>query len=210
MLISVQKHFMTLLYPDLKWLAETTGTFWLRARQLSIGFQGNEEESKWFDKTRLNSFQQFIKNNPNNYVIFYNYTPELLALYDICESEGYNIDVYSGEVKSLVFYEKYQTQPEEQKLTNNKNIILANFASGSTGMNWQEYSNCIIFSLPLYKDYEQGLKRIHRLGQKQTTVYHLFYQDNWLDKSMLKSLKENIDYSLKMFESDLENVKRLI
>ena len=202
-------YYRNIDYPNTDWIAETVGNFWLRCRQLSIGFQGNSEKSKWFDQTRLKSFEKFISENPDNYVIFYNYTPELLALYDICEKEGYKVDVYSGEIKSLFFYEQYQKQSEEQKLTNNKNIILANFASGSTGMNWQEYSKCIIFSLPLYKDYEQGLKRINRLGQKQTTIYHLFYQNNWLDKSMLKSLEEKTDYSVKMFESDLKQINDL-
>ena len=85
-----------------------------------------------------------------------------------------------------------------------KNIIIANFASGSTGMNWQEYNKCIIFSLPLYKDWEQGLKRIHRIGQKDTVIYHIFYQNNWLDIGMKKALEENIQYTEEMFKLDLE------
>ena len=77
-------------------------------------------------------------------------------------------------------------------------------------MNWQEYNNCIIFSCPLYKDYAQGIKRIHRLGQKNTTFYHVFYQQNWLDRSMNKALHDKVDYSTNMYESDLSRVKNLI
>jgi len=191
-------------YPELDWIAETNGSFWLRARQLSIGFNGNAEKSKWFDRTRLNDLEEFLKNNEDNYLLFYNYTPELLEIYDICDKLGYNIDVYCGEMKSLVFYEKYCSQTEEQQLTNKRNIILANFASGSTGINWQKYNKCIIFSMPLYKDYEQGIKRIHRIGQKNTVVYHIFMQNNWLDKSMKKALDDKIQYSNDMFENDLK------
>lgn len=197
-------------YPDFDWLAETNGQFWLRARQLSIGFQGNAENSKWFDMTRLNSIKTFLSENENNYIIFYNYTSELFELFKICQELGYNIDVYCGEVKSLYFYEKYQNQSKAEKLTNRKNIILSNFASGSTGMNWQEYSNCIIFSLPVYKDYAQALKRVHRIGQIDTVVYHIFYQENWLDRSMKKALEEQTTYTLDMFESDLKRVKSFI
>lgn len=158
--------FRNINYPDLKWLADTAGSFWLRCRQLSIGFQGNAEEAKWFDRTRLNQLRAFLKDNPDNYVLFYNYTPELIEIFNICEELEYNIDVYCGEVKSLNNYESYIKMNDSQKLNNKKNVIIANFVSGSTGMNWQEYDKCIIFSVPLYKDWEQGLKRIHRIGQK--------------------------------------------
>lgn len=202
--------FRNIDFPKENWLADTPGNMWLRARQLSIGFQGNAEECEWFNNDRLDKLKHFLETNENNYLLFYNYTPELLAIYDICEELGYNIDVYCGEIKSLNYYNKYSNMTEEEKLTNHKNIILANFASGSTGMNWQEYSNCIIFSCPLYKDYEQGIKRIHRLGQKKTTFYHFFFQDNWLDEGMKKALEEKIDYSTEMFESGLQKIQNLI
>lgn len=197
-------------YPNEVYLAETSGNFWLRARQLSIGFQGNADEATWFDKSRLNKLKDFLEYNPDNYLLFYNFTPELLEIYEICEELGYNIDVYCGEVKSEYFYNKYQSQNKQERFNNKKNILLANFASGSTGKNWQLYNKCIIFSTPLYKDYEQGIKRIHRLGQKETVIYHKFYQQNWLDYSMQKSLNENSEYNLKMFESDSKNVEQLM
>lgn len=198
------------IHSQMNWIAETSGTFWLRARQLSIGFQGNESTSCWFDRRRLDQLKNFLENNEDNYVLFYNYTPELLELYEICEELGYNIDVYCGQIKSLTFYERYSRMSESEKLVSTKNIILANFASGSTGMNWQEYHNCIIFSIPLYKDYEQGIARIHRLGQKHTTIYHIFYQTNWLDKSMIEALKTQQNYSSDMFEADLARIQNML
>lgn len=203
-------YFRNIAYPDLLWLAETNGTFWLRARQLSIGFQGNASKSLWFDRTRLNALEQLLENNEDNYIIFYNFTPELLEIYEICERLGYNVDVYCGEAKYTTFYDKFAKLSDSEKLTTKKNVIIANFTSGSTGMNWQEYNKCIIFSMPLYKDYDQGTKRIHRLGQKNTTVYHIFYQNNWLDLGMKRSLDECIEYSQDMFDADLKRVQELI
>ena len=196
-------------YPQSTWLAATSGQFWLRARELSIGFNGNAQSYKWYDRSRLDALEAFLSMNEDNYVLFYNFVPELLELYDICEKLGYNIDVYCGDIKSLQHYDKYASQSEAEQLTNKKNIILANFASGSTGMNWQAYNKCIIFSCPLYKDYAQGIKRIHRTGQKYTTIYHVFYQLNWLDASMNRALAEAKDYDVKMFESDLARVHSL-
>lgn len=197
-------------FPTSDFLAEETGTFWLRCRQLSIGFIGNSENCEWLHKNRLKELEKFLAANPDNYVLFYNFTPELLELYSLCEKLGYNIDVYCGEMKSLSFYEKYEAQDEAQRLTNNKNIILANFASGSTGKNWQAYSSCIIFSIPVYKDYMQGIARIHRLGQQNTVTYHTFYENNWLDEGMLKSLETRNDYNTKMFEADLQRLKYML
>lgn len=202
--------YRDIAYPDLSWFADTSGTFWLRSRQLSIGFQGNTAKDKWFDDTRLKMIEQFLADNEDNYVIFYNYNAELIELYQICEKLGYKIDVYCGEIKSLVFYDKYKAESEEKKLVDKKNVILANFASGSTGLNLQEYNKCIIFSLPLYRDWAQGLKRIHRIGQKNTVFYHLFIQKNFLDDGMVKALEEKTQYSEDLFMRDLARVNGLV
>ena len=190
-------------YPNEDYIAETISQFMLRAKELSVGFQGNAEKSIWYDNSRLKKLEEFLENNRDNYLLFYNYTPELYEIFSICEKLNYNIDVYCGEVKSLHFYNKYKKQTEEEKFNNKNNIILANFASGSTGMNWQAYNKCIIFSLPNYKDYSQGIKRIHRYGQKNTVFYYIFYQTNFVDKNILKSLNDKKDYNLLLFEHDL-------
>jgi hypothetical protein len=147
--------------------------------------------------------REFLDRNPDNYVVFYNYVPEFIELYQICSDLGYNVDVWNGEMKSMFFYDRFHSESPEKRLTDRKNVILANFASGSTGMNWQNYSKCVIFSLPLYKDWEQGLKRIHRIGQKDTVVYHVFSGDNWLDRSMRDSLDKGIQYTEDLFMKDL-------
>lgn len=192
-------------YPNMNFFAETITSFWIRCRQLSIGFVGNEENYNFYNKERFEKLEELLKEHEDNYVLFYNYTPELFEIYTICEKLGYNIDVYCGDIKSTLFYEKYSKQSREQQLTNKKNIIISNFASGSTGMNWQLYNKCILFSIPTFDDYEQSIKRINRIGQKEPCFYYMFYQDNWLDKSMLKSLEEKKNYNKDMFEYDLNN-----
>lgn len=195
-------------YPDIKWLAETVGTFWLRAREMSIGFQGNSDEYIFYDRTRLDKLKEFLETNEDNYILFYNYTPELCEIYDICEELGYNIDVYSGgDLKSLHYYDIYAKQTPEEQLTNKKNIIIANFKTGSTGKNWQLYNKCIIFSIPTFGDWQQGIKRVHRYGQKFDCIYHIFYQVNWLDIGMKKALEEKTEYTSDMFEDDFKRVQ---
>lgn len=202
--------FRNMAWPELDWLAETSGQFWLRARELSIGFQGNASKSIWYDRRRIRQLKRFLTYNPGNYVMFYNYTPELTELYEICEELGYNIDVYCGEIKSLTFYNKYRAQTPEQRLTNTKNIIISNFASGSTGMNWQAYNHCIMFSLPVFSHFQQAHKRVHRDGSTEIVFYHLFFQNNWLDLGMKKSIEEGVEYDTRLFESDLTRTKALL
>lgn len=203
-------YFRNIAYPELKWIAETNGTFWLRAREMSIGFQGNSEDAEWYDMSRMNTIKNFLERNVDNYIIFYNYTPELIELFNICESLNYNVDVFCGEMKSLFFYERFSNLSESEKLVNKGNVIIANFSSGSTGMNWQNYSKVIIASTPLYKDYAQAIKRVHRPGQKERVFYHSFYQKNWLDYSMQKALKEQKQYSQDMYDADLQRVNQLM
>lgn len=199
--------FRNIDFPDTKFLCDTPGSLWLRARQLSIGFQGNAEEALWYSDDRLQAIKHLLEEKPDNYVLFYNYTPEFTELFDICYELGYNIDVYNGEIKSLLNYERYVGEPESERLVDKKNIIIANFASGSTGMNWQEYSQCIIASLPTYKHWAQGLKRVHRNGSKSTVFYHVFKSSSWLDDGMWEALENKVEYSDEMFNKALNEAQ---
>ena len=180
----------------------------MRTRQLSIGFQGNENEARWFNKTRLNEVKRLLEQNEDNYVLFYNFTPEFIELYEICAELNYKIDVFNGNIQSLYYYDEYSKLSEGQKLVNKKRIILSNFVSGSTGNNWQLYNKCIILSLPTFNTYDQALKRIHRLGQKNSCIYHIFRQDNYIDNKMWEALQKGLDYNSKLFENDLNEFQK--
>lgn len=202
--------FRNIDYPEFKWSAETPSEFWLRARELSIGFQGNAEEYKFYDLTRFKMLEKFLSENEDNYLLFYSYTPELIEIFNICEKLGYNVDIYSGDIKNINNYERFSKLSKEEKLVNKKNILISNWASGSTGMNFQEYNKCIVFDLPVYKDWQQGIKRIHRTGQKNTCIYYVFMQNCFLDKNMLDAIRLQQDYTKDTFASDLEKVNKLL
>lgn len=202
--------FRNIAYPKFQWAAETSGEFWLRARELSIGFQGNAEEYLFYDMTRFKMLEKFLSENEDNYLLFYSYTPELIEIFEIAQKLGYNIDVYCGEIKSIENYTRYSKLSKEEKLVNKKNILISNWASGSTGMNFQEYNKCIIFDLPVYKDWQQGIKRIHRTGQTQTCIYYVFMQNCFLDRNMMEAIKKQQDYTKDTFESDLEKINTLL
>lgn len=199
--------YRNIAYPSLEWLAETAGALWLRARQLSIGFQGNSERYAWYSRERLDMLERFLAENPDNYVLFYTFTPELFEIFAICDRLGYDIDVLSGDIKSTHFYDTYAAQTPDQQFNNRKNIFILNWQTGSTGLNLQEYSKCIIFDYPVFRDWQQGLARLRRLGQKaETVVYHVFSSENWLDQGMRQAINEQRDYTDDTFASDLHRV----
>ena len=199
--------YRNLDYPDFNYLCQTAAGMYLRARQISIGFQGNAEDSIWYNKDRLNQLRNLLENNEDNYVLFYNYTPELFELYNLCEELEYNIDIMCGQIKSTFFYDRFVSQTKEERLTNKKNIILMNFDSGSAGGNYQLWNHCIIFSTPVYKNWAQSLKRVHRIGSKEPVFYHVFYQENWVERRMKESLEQGVEYTDEMFKMDLSKYK---
>lgn len=199
--------FRNIDYPETAYLCDTPGSMWMRARQLSIGFQGNAEAATWYDQTRLDEIRKLLTDHEDNYVVFYNYVPEFTELFDMCVELGYNVDVYNGDIKSLENYTRYSNETPEARLLDKKNVILSNFASGSTGMNWQLYNQCIIASLPTYKHWAQGIKRVHRSGSTSTVFYHIFLSRSWLDRGMWETLMNGTEYSQDMFDKALNEAQ---
>lgn len=204
--VLINPWFRDINFPKDTCRGDTPALLWLRARQLSIGFQSDENETIWYDISRINAIRNFLEEKHDNYVLFYNYYAEFYALFNMLEELGYNIDVYNGEIKSTKFYERYVEQDCDKRMSNKKNVILANFASGSTGMNWQQYNKCIVASIPLYKDWAQGIKRVHRIGSKEPVFYYIFRSDNWLDNDMWEALQTSQDYSQDMFNQKLNKI----
>lgn len=199
--------FRNIDYPETAYLCDTPGSMWMRARQLSIGFQGNATAATWYDQTRLDDIKRLLQEHEDNYVVFYNYMPEFTELFDMCAELGYNIDVYNGYIKSIEHYTRYSNETPESRLLDKKNVILSNFASGSTGMNWQLYNQCIIVSLPTYKHWAQGIKRVHRSGSTSTVFYHIFLSRSWLDRGMWETLMNGTEYSQDMFDKALNEAQ---
>lgn len=199
--------FRNIDYPETAYLCDTPGSMWMRARQLSIGFQGNAEAATWYDQTRLDDIKRLLQEHEDNYVVFYNYVPEFTELFDMCVELGYNVDVYNGDIKSLENYTRYSNETPEARLLDKKNVVLSNFASGSTGMNWQLYNQCIIASLPTYKHWAQGIKRVHRSGSTSTVFYHIFLSRSWLDRGMWETLMNGTEYSQDMFDKALNEAQ---
>ncbi|QVK03073.1 SNF2-related protein [Mycoplasma mycoides] len=202
-------YYKNLSYPDDKWIAGDDATFWLRTRQISIGFQGNSKDYYWFDYSRLNKLEQLLTDKIDNYIIFYNYDPEFDEIYKICKKLDYKIDILNGNKKDITNYLEYLNLDIKDKPNSKKRVIIANYFSASTGNNWQEYDKTILFSLATYGYHIQALKRNHRIGTKNTITYYLFLQDNYLDKSMWDSIQKRQIYNTEIFIKSTKEFNKL-
>ena len=178
------------------YICDTPAIFKLRLRQLASGFMGNADESKYYSTWKLDKLTELLEDSEDNYVIFYNYTPELFMLMSVAEDLGYVYDVYNGSIKDLSNF--YDNNIKTKKL------ILANIASGSTGLNLQTYKNAVFYSLPdVWSDFEQGIGRIERTGQKSPFVdVYILMTMGTVEDRIWDSLLKGKDYTDKMFERD--------
>lgn len=183
------------------YIAETIGSAYLRSREICSGFLGNGDEYVYLEKSRLNKLRSILEEEPNNYVIFYNFQPEFFEIFDICNQLEYNIDVYNGDIKDTFFYDRYD---ENTIFSNTKNVLLIQFSSGSTGKNFQKYNNCIVYSLPDYANWAQGIDRLHRIGQNKTVIYNIIIMNNWLDWRRWESIQLGEEYTENLYKSDEE------
>jgi SNF2 family DNA or RNA helicase len=82
--------------------------------------------------------------------------------------------------------------------------LVCNNASGSEGLNLQHANAAIYYEMPLSSiTWQQGLKRIHRTGQKETCFYYLLMVKNSVDERIKKSLEDGTD----IFESLIKDHK---
>lgn len=169
----------------------------LRQRQLASGFMGNAEESTYYHTLKVDILAELLNDQPDNYLVFYNYTPELYLILSAAESAGYKVDIWNGTTKSQANYRKAGDTT--------KNLFIANIDSGSAALNLQKYSKVIFFSLPdTYTDYDQAIGRVQRIGQKskEVDVIHIIAKGT-VEEKVWKHLQIGEDYSDLMYERDI-------
>lgn len=178
------------------YICDTPSIFKLRLRQLASGFMGNAEHADYYSTWKLDKLTELLEDSEDNYLIFYNYTPELFMIMSVAEELGYVYDIYNGSVKEMKHYNDSNKK--------SKKLILANIKSGSVGLNLQQYKNAVFYSLPdVWSDFEQGVGRIERTGQKSKFVnVYVIMAVNTVETRIWDSLMKGKDYTDKMFERD--------
>ena len=180
------------------YICDSPALLGLRARQLASGFMGNAEKAEYYHTMKIESIEELLRENPDNYLIFYNWTPELYMIMEAADSAGYNIDVWYGKQKSQSNYRKATGEEGE------KNVLIANIDSGSAALNLQKYSKVIFFAPPeLFMDFDQAIGRIERIGQKAKEVEVIvMIAKGTVEEKIWKKLQKGENYTEIMYSRD--------
>lgn len=154
-------------------------------------YQLNDDKLKWI-KSFLEDFNERV-------VIFYNYDHQREQLYDMCMQLKRPVARYCGEYK------------EDNIFNENDNaVIIVQYKSGSTGIDWLKKSYVSIFySLPdSFIDFEQAKGRTFRVGQTKKPLYYLLIAKgkNSVDEANYQALSNSCDFTDEWFKYNFKEV----
>ncbi len=148
---------------------------------------------KCFDK--LEKFTELVKTIDSQVIIYVKYISELDYL-----KANYDCVEYSGRCKDGI-----------ELFKNGAKILICTYGSGSLGHNLQFCNNIIYLSQTFdYKDKEQSLHRIYRIGQKKQCNIYNFYVNTGLEDIIKSSLDKKINTLAEIKNCiSKENIKNL-
>lgn len=155
---------------------------------------------------KLPWLDDFLEGTSSNVVIFYNYVSERKAILELIKKKHGKREVFrqDGECHQI------PTRPlRNGKMTElDRSITLAQYQSGSTGIEMQ-YADTIVFFSPTYSyvTYHQAIGRIERIGQvNKMTVYKMCALAT-VEEDIWRALKNKSDFSERVWaQENLANV----
>ena len=106
------------------------------------------------------------------------------------------VSVVNGQIKDLTAYENYDNC-----------VTFVQYQAGAMGLNLQKSNKIIYFTLPQSSEhFEQSMKRIHRIGQKNNCFYYLLMVKNSVEEDILQTLKMRKDYDDELFKKYEESL----
>lgn len=148
---------------------------------------------------KLDWVKSFLEDFNERVVIFYMFDHQRNQLHDMITKMKRPVARYCAEFK------------EEDIFNENDNaVVLVQYKSGSTGIDWLKQSYvCIFYSLPdSYIEFYQAKGRINRVGQTKKPLYYLLVSkgSNSVDEMNYKALKNRQDFNDQWFETNFKEV----
>lgn len=143
-----------------------------------------------YSTAKLSAFQSLVESTDDRLIVFYNFNEELFRMKSIVEQLEKPISIVNGAVKDL---EAYENQTDS--------ITFVQYQAGAKGLNLQRANKIIYFTLPQgSEDFEQSMKRIHRIGQDKPCFYYILMVKNSVEEDILQTLKMRKDYDDELFK----------
>lgn len=148
---------------------------------------------------KLDWVKSFLEDFNERVVIFYMFDHQRNQLHDMITKMKRPVARYCAEFK------------EEDIFNENDNaVVLVQYKSGSTGIDWLKQSYvCIFYSLPdSFIEFTQAKGRINRHGQTKKPLYYILISkgSNSVDELNYKALESKQDFNDKFFETNFKEV----
>ena len=148
---------------------------------------------------KLDWVKSFLEDFNGRVVIFYMFDHQRNQLHDMITKMKRPVARYCAEFK------------EEDIFNENDNaVVLVQYKSGSTGIDWLKQSYvCIFYSLPdSFIEFTQAKGRINRHGQTKKPLYYILISkgSNSVDELNYKALESKQDFNDKFFETNFKEV----
>lgn len=148
-----------------------------------------EPKVKWLD--------DFLEGVSDNVVVFYNYTSERDAMLKMIAKnhKGRTVFRQDGEV--------HGTPKKDDWASLNRTITLAQYQSGSTGIELTYAATTVYFSPTYsYSNYEQSIGRTNRNGQTKKMTLYLLCAPTTLEKDVWSALRNKSDFQTQQWYND--------
>lgn len=146
-----------------------------------------------YSKAKLEAFRDLVQSTNDRLIVFYNFTDELKAMIPIVHELKKPFGIVNGERKEL---EPYDMESDS--------ITFVQYQAGAMGLNLQKANKVIYFTLPDGRQdlFDQSMKRVHRIGQKNTCFYYILICRDSVEEDILKTLNLRKGYTDELFKEE--------
>lgn len=164
-----------------------------------VDVNGNLDRQYQLNTNKIDWVKAFLEDFNERVVIFYMYNHQRDQLYDMVTKLNRPCARYCADYK------------EEDIFNENDNaVVLVQYKSGSTGIDWLKQSYVAMFyTLPdSYIEFQQAKGRINRHGQTKKPLYYILLSEGKysVDQINYQTLLQNMDFT----DEILENTMKMI
>lgn len=144
-----------------------------------------------YSKEKLEAFRDLVQSTNDRIIVFYNFNNEFNALESVVNALKRPYSVVNGSVKDLTAYDQ-----------ESDSITFVQYQAGAMGLNLQKANKVIYFTLPDGRQdlFNQSMKRVHRIGQKNTCFYYILICRDSVEEEILKTLNLRKGYTDDLFK----------
>lgn len=141
--------------------------------------------------------KEFLEGVSDNVVVFYNYVEERERILEMINKSHKGRTVFRQDG------EKHEVPPKDVWQTLHRTITLAQYQSGSTGIELTYAATTVYFSPTYsYSNYEQSIGRINRHGQERKMTLYMLCAPTTVEKEIWAALRNKGDFQVKQWYAD--------